>query len=253
MLNQATLDQLHQMKLTGFVEALREQAENPGMYHGMSFEERLGLLVDHEWASRENRRLSQRLRQARLREPACLEDLDYHLPGRKIDRHAVVQLAQGRWIANKENLLVTGKTGVGKSYLACAFANQACRSGYSTLYTRLPTLLMDMEIARGAGTYRHIMRRLGKVNLLVIDDWGLAPMGDAARRDLLEVFEERYDRGSVLIASQLDVADWHGVVGDATLADAILDRLVHNAHRIKLDGPSVRDTKKGLRNKREKE
>ncbi len=252
MLNQATLDQLHQMKLTGLAEALREQAESPGTYGALSFDERLGLLVDHEWASRENRRLSQRLRQARLREPACLEDLDYHIP-RKIDRHAVAQLAQGRWIANKENLLITGKTGVGKSYLACAFANQACRTGYSTLYIRLPILLMDMELARGAGTYRHIMRRLGKVNLLAIDDWGLAPMSDAARRDLLEVFEERYDRGSVLIASQLEVADWHGTIGDATLADAILDRLVHNSHRIELDGPSIRKEKKGLRNKGNKE
>lgn len=250
MLHQPTLDKLTQMKLLGFVEELRRQEDQSAHYAEMSFEERLGYLVEEEWLARESRRLSQRLRRAKLKQPASLEDLDYSAP-RGLDRTAMRELARCGWLRDKQNILVTGPTGVGKTYVACALANQACREGYTALYTRLPRLLADIDLARTDGSYPNLMRRIGKASLLVIDDWGLAPLGDQERRDVLEVLEERYDCGSVVITSQLPVSTWHGLMGDATLADAILDRLVHNAHRIafKEKAESMRKTKNGLKKK----
>lgn len=248
MLHQPTIDKLLQLRLAGFADELRRQAEQPNHYLAMSFEERLAHLVEHEWLTRENRRLAARLRHAKIKQSACVEDIDYHVP-RGLDRAHVRELARCNWVREKQNLLVTGPAGAGKSYLASALTNQACRSGFTAYYTRLPRLLADIELARTDGTYRNLMRRLGKVNVLVLDDWGLAPLGDTERRDVLEVLEERYGVGSIIVTSQLPVKSWHGLMGDATLADAILDRLIHNAHRIefKPNTESMRKIKTGLK------
>lgn len=249
MLNQQTIDQLHRMRLGAFADELKHQAEKPEDYAAMSFEERLAFLVEQQWLARENKSLAQRLQRAKLRQPACLEDINYHHP-RGLDRNTVRQLARCTWVREKENILVIGKTGLGKSYLACALANQACREGFTALYTRLPRLLAEIDLARANGTYPNVMRRIAKVRVLVIDDWGLAPLGDVERRDVLELLEDRYDQGSVVITSQLPVKSWHALVGDATLADAILDRIVHNSHRINLEGETMRkpeNKKKGLK------
>ena len=247
-MDQQTIDRLHRMRMTGFAEELQRQGEQDAEYRQMQFEERVAFLVEQEWLHRENRRLSGRLRAAKLKQAASMEEIDYTHP-RGLNRTAARQLARCDWVRQKENVLIIGPTGVGKTYLACALANQACREGHTTLYTRLPRLLSDIEDARAEGTYPKMMRKLSRVGVLVIDDWGLAPLGDRQRRDILEVLEERWDIGSVVVTSQLPVKDWHALMGDATLADAILDRLVHNAHRLELEGESMRKMKKGLRSK----
>jgi DNA replication protein DnaC len=205
----------------------------------LGFEERLGLLVEREVTERESRRFENRLRRAKLREQATVEDLDWRLP-RQLDRAQVMSLASCRWIADHLNVLIVGKTGVGKTYLACAFAHKACREGFSALYVRVPTLLRELEIARGDGSYDRLLRRLARADLLALDDWGLVAPNEHGRRDLLEIFEERYGRRSTLVASQVPVKQWHDLIGDPTLADAILDRLVHGAYRLELEGESVR-------------
>ena len=183
--------------------------------------------------------MTNRLRQAKLREQACLEDIDYSQE-RQLSKTVIARLAQCNWIARKENLLITGSTGVGKTYLACAFANQACRQGYGARYIRLPKLFQEISIAKADGSYIKLMEYVSKLSLLILDDWGVAPMTDANRRDLLEIIDDRYNRSSTLITSQLPVNTWHDSIGDATLGDAILDRLLHNAHRIEVAGPSMR-------------
>lgn len=245
MINQQTIDKLNAMRLLGLAAEYERQASNPREYSALSFDERLALLIDHEYESRENRRLLSRLRWARMKQPASVEEIDYTQP-RGLERTQVRQLSRCDWVRRKENLIVVGPTGAGKTYIACALAAQACREGFSAMYTRLPNLLADIETARAERKYRTFMRRITRTNLLVIDDWGLAPIGDTERRDILEVLEERYDLGAVLIASQIPVKAWHALMGEATLADAILDRLVHNAHRIEMKGESMRKTKRGL-------
>ncbi len=205
----------------------------------LSFEERFGLLVDEECTTRDAARLRTRLRSAALRQSACLEDLDFRQP-RGLDKSLIQKLAGGSWLRERLNCLITGATGVGKSYIACALAHQACRSGYRVRYLRLPRLLSDLDIARGDGRYRTLLGQFARLDLIVLDDFGLAVFTDSNRRDLLELLEDRYERRSTLITSQFPVEQWHTLIGDPTLADAILDRFVHNAYRIPLTGDSMR-------------
>jgi DNA replication protein DnaC len=241
MLTQQTLDKMNAMKLSGMTEAFQQQLGG-GEYARLSFEERLGLLVDNEWTAREQRKLGRRLRKAKLRYPASLEDVDFKHP-RALDRQQVLSLGNCGFIQSRHNLLITGPTGIGKSYLACAFVERACRRGYNAAYLRLPRLLQQLAVARGDGSYARILERLARFDLLAIDDWLLAPLRDPERRDLVEVIEDRSERASTLIASQLSAKDWHAGIGDPNLADAICDRLLHNAHRLDLKGPSMRRTK----------
>jgi DNA replication protein DnaC len=241
MLNHPTMDKLHTLKFFGMAVALAEQLASTEI-EALSFEERLGLLVDREATYRDDRRMSSRLRRAKLRHNACLEDVNYRHP-RGLDKGLVTSLASCRWITEHLNVLITGPTGVGKTWLACAFAHQACREGYSALYQRLPRLLQDIALARGDGRYPKLLDSLAKVDLLVIDDWGLAHMSAENHRDLLEIFEDRYGARSTLVTSQLPLEKWHALIGDPTFADAILDRLVHNAYKFDLKGDSMRKTK----------
>lgn len=238
MLTHPTVDKLHQLRLPGMARAFTTQLSQPDM-EALSFEERLGLLVEEESTVRDAARLKTRLRSAALRQSACLEDIDYRHP-RGLDKALVKKLASGAWLREHLNCLITGATGVGKSYVACALAHQACRAGYRVRYLRLPRLLSEIEIARGDGRYRKVLNQLVRLDLIVLDDFGLTAFTDHNRRDLLELLEDRYERRSTLVTSQFPIEQWHGLIGDTTLADAILDRLIHNAYRIPLKGDSMR-------------
>jgi len=238
MLTHPTLEKLQILKLTGMLHALEEQMAMPDTGN-LSFEERLGLLVDREMTERSDRRLKTRLRQARFRLHAELEDIDYRHP-RGLDQSLILSLASCQWVAQRRNILITGPTGIGKTWLACALGQKACRQGYSVLYLRLPRLLQEIPIAKADGRYPKFMASLAKTDLIVLDDWGLAVLSDESRRDLLELLEDRHGRRATLVTSQLPVAHWHEALGDPTLADAILDRLVHNAYKITLTGDSMR-------------
>ncbi len=238
MLRHATLDQLAELKLHGMAKAFEEQLSMAEV-SDLSFEERLGLLVERESTERSSRRLTARLRKAKLREQAAIEDIDWRAK-RGLDKGQILRLAACQWIADHRNLLLTGKAGVGKTFLACAFGHKACREGYTVLYLRVPRLFGNLAVARGDGSYEKLLRSYARTDLLILDDWGLAPIGPAERRDLLEILEDRYDARSTLVASQLPVETWYELIGDATLADAILDRLVHNAYRIAITGDSMR-------------
>jgi len=238
MLHHPTLDKLQQLKFTGMLRALQEQASIPDMA-AIPFEERLGLLVDRELTERSNRRMQVRLRAAKLKQNTAIEDIDFKSP-RGLDRSLILKLADCDWVAAHLNVLITGPTGVGKTWLACALAHKACREGYSALYARIPRLLQELDVGRADGRYAKIIRQLGKTEVLVLDDWGLATLTDQHRRDLLEILDDRYNLRATLITSQLPVASWHEAVGDPTLADAILDRVVHNAYKINLTGNSMR-------------
>ena len=244
MLKHPTIEKLHTLQLRGMAAALTDQTRTPEI-EALSFEERLGLLLDREATTRADRRLKTRLSQAKLRVPASLEDID-HRAKRNLDRSLLLELGACSWIARRHNLAITGPTGVGKSYLACALAHSACREGYKALYQRLPRLLHDLEIAKGDGRYRALLATLHRVDLLILDDWGVTPMTDQNRRDLLELLDDRYDTRSTLITSQLPTSAWHDYLADPTLADAILDRFIHNAHHLKLDEPSMRKTRNAL-------
>ena len=244
MLNHPTLDKLHELRFTGMVKALTEQMALPDIDE-LSFEERLGLLVDREVTEREDRRLTTRLRQAKLKQNACIEDIDFK-QSRGLDKSLILDLAQCQWIKKHLNLLITGPTGVGKTWVACALAQKACREGFTSLYLRLPRLLQELPIAKGDGTYTRLMTRLAKVDVLILDDWGLSKLIAEQRRDLLEILEDRHDTRSTIVTSQLPLDQWHHIIGDPTLADAILDRLVHNAYKINLKGESMRKNKSKL-------
>ena len=237
MLTQHTLQKLHTLKLTGMLNAFEQQQSQPDT-HDLSFEERLGLLVDREMLYRENKRLERLLRGAKLRVNACIEDIDYRHP-RGLDRSRMASLASCDWIGRQFNLCITG---TGKTWLACAFGNQACRQGLSVRYLRVPRLFEMLRIAHGDGSYPRLMNQLAKTDLMVLDDWGLQKLSAPQRNDLMEIIEDRYGLRSTLIASQLPIEHWHDYVGDATLADAILDRLLHNAQRLLLEGESMRKT-----------
>jgi len=226
-----TLSKMHILKLHGMAEALTEQNQN-AMYTELAFNERLGMLIDREITVRDNRKIINLLRGARLRHStACAEEIDFRTP-RGLSKEVIVSLMQNDWIKGKQNVIITGPTGSGKTFIACALANSACRGGYSAHYIRLPRLLQEMQIARGDGSYGKQLSKLARYNLLVIDDWGLAKMGDKERRDLLEVLEDRHGISSTIVSSQIPVDKWHDTIGDPTIADAVLDRLVHNAHMI---------------------
>lgn len=238
MLSHHTLDKLRTLRLTGMADALEQQAQQ---HHAddLGFDERLGLLVDHELLYRENRRLGRLLKDAKLRVNACIEDIDYRHP-RGLKRAEIANVASCDWIGRQHTLCITGPTGTGKTWLACAFGNQACRQGLSVRYVRLPRLFETLRIAHGDGSYARFMNQLAKTQLLILDDWAIQPLTAAQRSDLMEVIEERHGRQATLLASQLPVDRWHDYIGEATLADAILDRLLHNAHRLTLKGESLR-------------
>jgi DNA replication protein DnaC len=244
MLLHPTLDKLRALKLEGMATALEDQTTLPECA-SLSFEERLGLLVDRESTLRHNKALRLRLARAKLRQPACLEDIDFRSV-RGLDKSQILALSSCDWIRRHENCILTGATGVGKSFLACALAQKACREGFEVLYRRVPRLFEELAQARSDGSYLRTLCRLGRCSLLVLDDWGVAAFTAEQRRDMLEILDERYGRHSTLVAAQVPVGQWHEVIADPTLADAILDRLVHNAHQIEIQGDSMRKVFGGL-------
>jgi DNA replication protein DnaC len=239
MLTQPTIDKLIGMRLRGMAEAFREQQESADLQR-LAFEERLGLLIDRQWNWRENRALERRLRIGRLQGPACIEDIDYRTP-RGLDRQLIRSLTQESvWVREHQNVFVLGPTGIGKTWLARALAQKACRDGYTALFLKATELFRNLATARADGSHSKLLYHLGRVALLVVDDWAMAPMTESERRDFLEICDARYQARSSLLTSQLPVASWHAQIGDPTIADSILDRLVHNAHRIELKGESMR-------------
>jgi DNA replication protein DnaC len=247
MLTHPTIDKLHALHLTAMATAF-DQQRSASQYAELAFDDRFGLLVDTEWTAREQRKLTQRLRNAKLRYPASLEDVDFSTP-RGLHRDVVLSLGTGAWIRERHNLLITGPTGIGKSWLASAFVQSACRHGFTAAYVRAPRLLHELAVSRGDGSYARLLVKHAKLDLLAIDDWLLAPLTDAERRDLLEVIEDRSERASTLIASQLPPTAWHAAIGEPSVADAICDRLIHRAHKLTLKGPTMRDpgTRRGTK------
>jgi len=238
MLTNPTMNKLVALSLTGMAAALKEQLERAD-YAALAFEERLGLLVDREATDRENRRLERNLKAAKLRASACIEDLDLHHP-RGLDRAQVLSLADAQWVVAHRNVLIVGPTGVGKTYVACALAHSALRRGHTALYVRAPRMLGDLALARADGRLPKVLAAWARVDVLVIDDLALQPLTPPQAADLLEVIEDRAQLRSTIVTSQLPVSQWHDSLGEATVADAILDRLVHNAHRLELRGDSLR-------------
>jgi DNA replication protein DnaC len=233
MLLEQTLDKLNTMKLYGIANALKDRLARVD-HQSLSKEEFISLLVDDEWLYRENRKLTARLKLAKFKErDAAVENIDYRT-ARGLRKTQVLDLSHNRWISAHQSVLITGPSGVGKSYIAQALGNNACRNGFSVQYLRLPTLLTQFVQARAQGTYERLLKRLGNLSLMVVDDFGLAKLTESEIQDLLEAVEERYGRGASIVTSQLPLADWHAYLGAGRIADAILDRLIHNAHRIEL-------------------
>lgn len=244
MLIHPVIDKLSVLGLSGMLHALEEQMNMPDV-DSLSFMERLGLLVDREEAVRASRRLSSRLKKSKLRHNAALEDIDFRHP-RGLDKSVLLKLADCQWVKQHHNVVITGPAGVGKSYIACALAQKACREGYSALYLRVPRIFQELALARGDGRYSRLLVTLAKTDVLIFDDYGLSPLTQEQRHDLLEIFEDRHGLRSTVVASQLPLEHWHTQIGDPTLADAILDRLVHNAHQLNLKGGSMRKQKSTL-------
>ena len=251
MLMEPTFEKLYALKLNGMADALKEQLKQPAL-NDLSFEERFALLVDCQWSWKEDRRMQRLLNNAKLKINGCIEDIDFKTP-RGIDKSVILRLANGGWIKSAQNIIITGPTGVGKTYLACALANQACRMGLPSFYIRLPRLFQELAIARADGSYPRIMKKLSKMKVLVVDDLGLAPMSAPERRDFLEVIEDRHGFSSTIVTTQLPLSSWHDNIKDPTIADAILDRLIHNAHKITLEGDSMRKIRSALTKKNNSE
>lgn len=239
MLNSPSEDKLQVLGLRGMLAAWKQQ-QTESQYAGLGFDERFGMLVEAEATERENHRLQRLLREARLKlSQASIEDIDY-APRREIDRAQIRQLATCRWVREHQNVIITGAAGTGKSYIACAFAQQACRQGMRAVYRRVPRLFHELTLAHADGSYGKLLARLARFDVLILDDWAIAAFQDQERRDLLEILEDRYGVRSTIITSQLPTKNWHAHIGDPTVADAICDRVLHNSHRIMLKGPSRR-------------
>jgi DNA replication protein DnaC len=234
-----TLARLRDLRLGGMAQALERQQEQVGTYDGLAFTERLGLLVEQECLEREHRKQERLIRQARFKLRATVQDIDYQ-HSRNIKQAQIARLAQGEWIERGQNLLITGPCGSGKTYLACALGHNACLQGYSVRYYRLSRLLLELTQAKADGSYQKLLVRLAKIQVIVIDDWGLEKQTTAHRNDLLEIMDDRHGSTSTVMISQLPTDEWYAAIGDNTLADAILDRLMHNAHRLPLKGESMR-------------
>jgi DNA replication protein DnaC len=243
MLNQQTIEKLLALRLRGMADAFRAQLQQPPA--DLSFEERFAMLIEQQWNWRQNRALQRRLHNAKLRGQACVEDLDWRT-ARGLDRALLRGLwTDSDWVRRHQNLFLLGPTGIGKSFLAVALAQKACRDGFTALYTRAPQLFRDLALARADGSLRALLGRWSRIDVLIVDDWAMAPLSESERRDFLEVCEDRYQLRSTILTSQLPVAQWHAQIGDPTVADSILDRLVHNAHRIEMQGESMRKCKNG--------
>lgn len=239
MLNNATLDKLRSLKLTGMADEFSEQLKKP--MSDLDFETRLGLLIEREWYLRENRRLTRILRHADFKQQACVEDINYQHP-RKMNKEVAKELIKCQWIRNHLNLLITGPTGCGKTWLACAFSHRACLIGLTAKYYRLPRLWSKLKIAKIDGTYAKLLSEIAKIDVIILDDWGIVSPDEEQRRDLLEILDDRYQKKSTIITSQLPIPHWHEHLNDATIADAILDRLIHNSIKMELSGSSLRET-----------
>lgn len=239
VLNSPTLEKLRTLKLSGMADAYTQQLQQP--QSDLDFESRFALLVEQEWLARENRKLKRRLTQAKLQQTACLEDIDYEKP-RGLIKAKMLELSHNQWLNQHFNLLITGSTGCGKTYIACALAHRACLNGFTSRYYRLPRLWQELKIAKANGTYLSWLSQLAKIDCLILDDWGLVAPDPERRQDLLEILDDRYQKRSTIITSQVPVKQWHDYINDATFADAILDRLIHNAIRIELtsEGDSMR-------------
>jgi DNA replication protein DnaC len=242
MFNEPTLEKLRNLRLGALADSWLEQQGNAD-WQALGFDERLAMLVDAEWLDRQNKKLARNLREAKLRlGQAAVEDIDYPTQ-RKLEKTVIRQLATCAWVEAHQNIIITGATGSGKTFIACALAQQACRKGYRALYRRVPRLFHELALVHADGTYPRFLAKLARIDVLVLDDWGLVPVGDTERRDLLEIIEDRYGNRSTILTSQLPSKSWHDHVGDPTIADAICDRLLHNAHQIDLKGESRRKEK----------
>jgi DNA replication protein DnaC len=244
MLTHPLLDKLHQLRCQGMLESLQEQLQQPDM-QSLSFEDRVSLMVDREWWLRENNRIKTRLKNANLRQTASMEDIDYD-PTRGLSKAVMQTLSSCQWVREHQNLLLVGPTGTGKSFIASALGHKACLEGFTVRYMRCPRLFQELAVAKGDGRYLKLIQQISKSQVLILDDWGVSPMDDGNRRDLLEILDDRHQCTSTIVTSQLPLKHWHDFIGDPTLADAILDRLIHNAHKIELKGESMRKKKSKL-------